>query len=268
MESGPTLRPPTWNGSDNTWRGYRFKFESFVALKGLTDTLTGKEKDPAKRGVLFGLLATTIDEKASFAINKLAKFTTSNDGHDAWRELVTYMEDKAKARKVMLVQELFNCSQAENESAQDFLARLDTMKSDLEAAGETVSDSIMISRTCSSMLPMYESLITTTLADSSRTYEEVQAMILLHSIRVEDNNKDREKKAAEEADQNYAAYNSTFGGRRFDVREQNNFYSKGGKGGGKGKGNNNFVGKGLIYELCFELDSPSCAPDCESIPSP
>jgi hypothetical protein len=31
---------------------------------------------------------------------------------------------------------------------------------------------------------------------------------------------------------------------------------------------NNFVGKGLIYELCFKLDSPSCAPDCESIPSP
>ena len=31
---------------------------------------------------------------------------------------------------------------------------------------------------------------------------------------------------------------------------------------------NNFVGKGLIFQLCFELDSPSCAPDCESIPSP
>ena len=262
---------PTGDGKEETWLNFMFRFTAFCNINSLGSTLQGLSGDDAaskeKNVKLYGLLSYALVEGAIGAIN-IVKSVADSDGYKAWQALCDEMALANDMRKGILVAAFSNCKQTQEESAEDFVARLDALIAELASVDEEPKEAMKIRRLLDNMRPVYSNLTTAISAQNLKTYREVRNSVIIQSRRVE-----QQEHEQAEAD-SYAYYGNwgsgfqnrypSFGGRNYKGgkgagRDRGRAGGKGGgKGGDKGGGKGGKGGAGSFSQQQFRGNCENC----------
>ena len=137
-----------FNGESEEYELWEIKFKAFLRTKKLLDTLNADAPDPTKNAEIFANLVMLLDNKSLNLIIRDA----SDNGKEAIKILREHYLGSSKPRIISLYKELANLRMKEGETCTDFIIRAETASTALKTAGETVSDSLLISM-CVNGLP-------------------------------------------------------------------------------------------------------------------
>ena len=157
---GPRSHRLLFDGKEETFEIWLEKFTGHLRLRSLEKFLTPRSDASeisvadyeSKNNDIYAELLQCLDDKSVALIMRDAK----NKGREALEILQEHYAGHSKPKIVGLYVNLANLEMKRNESMTDYILRAEKMSSLLKAAGETVSDGLLIAMVTKGLSPEYE----------------------------------------------------------------------------------------------------------------
>ena len=148
--SGPSsgLR---FRGDEDEYELWEEKFCGYLMTRKLHEVLTSEHPDTEKNRQVYGELVQLLDDRSLSLIIRNAK----HDGKKAIRILRDHYLGKGMPRVLDLYSQLSTLQMTENEVVTDYVVRAETAATSLTAAGENVSDRLLIAMVLKGLPPQF-----------------------------------------------------------------------------------------------------------------
>ena len=159
-----------FDGNEESYELWEVKFLGYLRLQNLLDVIEGEENGAAddgsetssngtvgdKNACVFAEMVQLLDDKSLSLIIRDAK----NDGRQALEILRQHYLGKSKPRVIALYTELTTLTKSEDETVTDYIIRIEKTTNSLTAAGETLSDGLVVAMALKGLAKEYSSLVT------------------------------------------------------------------------------------------------------------
>ena len=129
-----------FDGDESRYELFEVKFMGQLRIQNLHKELESDTPDAEKNALIFAELSMCLDDKSLQLILRDAK----NDGKKSLEILREHYLGKSKPRIISLYSELASLKTSNEESTTDYVLRAESAATQLEAAGETISDSLLV----------------------------------------------------------------------------------------------------------------------------
>ena len=136
---GPSSRL-LFSGDEERYELWEEKFCGYLTTRKLHEVLTETTPDPETNRRVYGELVQFLDDRSLSLIIRDAK----NDGKKAIEILRSHYLGKGMPRVLNLYTQLTSLKMMEKENTTDYMVRAETAATLLKAAGEVISDSLLI----------------------------------------------------------------------------------------------------------------------------
>ena len=171
-----------FDGDESKYELWEVKFLGYMRLQKLHDVVIPKEGEEAapdeeKRASAFAELVQCLDDRSLSLVIREA----NNDGRKALRVLREHYQGKGKPRIIALYTELTSLQMSENETTTDYTIRAETAATSLKAAGEVISDGLLVTMTLKGLPTSYKTFATIVMQkDTPMTFSEFKVALRNH----------------------------------------------------------------------------------------
>ena len=171
---GPRMRL-IFDGDERKYELWEVKFLGFMRLQKLHNVFVSEENpDVEKNAEAFAELIQCLDDRSLSLVIRDAK----DNGKKALEILREHYLGKSKPKIISLYTELTTLSKFEGETVTDYMLRAEAAASSLKAAGEVVSDSLLIAVVLKGLPIAFKTFCTvTTQKDKEHTFAEFKVAL-------------------------------------------------------------------------------------------
>ena len=146
-----------FDGDESKYELWEVKFLGYMRLQKLYDVVIRKEGETSapnaeKRASAFAELVQCLDDRSLSLVIREA----NNDGREARKVLREHYQGKGKPRIIALYTELTSLHMGEGETTTDYIIRAETAAASLKAAGEVISDGLLVAMTLKGLPTNYK----------------------------------------------------------------------------------------------------------------
>jgi len=166
-----------FDGDERKYEQWEIKFLGYMRLQKLKDMIMkpmAENVDAAKNEEAFAELIQFLDDKSLSLVMRDAM----DDGRAALNILRAHYAGKGKPRVISLYTELTSLMKQPQESVTDYIIRAETAAVALRNAGETVSDSLLISMVLKGLPESFKPfVVVVTQSDKTQTFGEFKVSL-------------------------------------------------------------------------------------------
>ena len=180
-----TIRVPIFSGKKEDWDIWSFRFQAFCDAHDLGNVLRNDNHGlPEHRKKVRSWLALAM--QSAVCINIIRNIPTDDVecGTVAWIKLREHFENSSAARKVSLMGQL-QSSQRAQESAAEFLTRLEGIAADLEAIGVKIPGETLARNVIVGLRPEYGTVVQLLLSRDDFSLDSVRRAISTNCVFIE-----------------------------------------------------------------------------------
>ena len=171
-----------FDGDESKYELWEVKFLGYMRIRELYDVVIpkdGEETPPnaEKKANAFAELVQCLDDRSLALVIREAK----DDGRKALSVLREHYQGKGKPRIIALYTELTSLQMREGESTTDYIIRAETAATSLKAAGETISDGLLVAMALKGLPKSYQTFATVVMQkDTPMTFSEFKVALRNH----------------------------------------------------------------------------------------
>lgn len=155
-----TTRVPVFSGKEDDFTFWTDKFESYCHKIKISKWLTLNDDGDAINAdtdyTLWCEIVQCLDKRTLMMIRAECK----GKGQKAWKQLHTIFKSSERSRVMMLMKQFTNLQLQRYEKITDFLIRTEQIYTDLNSAGENVSENMLTTMILKGLPATYDSFIT------------------------------------------------------------------------------------------------------------
>ena len=150
-----------FDGDESKYELWEVKFLGYMRLQKLYDVVIAKAGETSapsadQKASAFAELVQCLDDRSLSLVIREA----NNDGRKALQVLREHYQGKGKPRIIALYTELTSLHMSEGETTTDYIIRAETAATSLKAAGEVISDGLLVAMTLKGLPPSYKTFST------------------------------------------------------------------------------------------------------------
>ena len=171
-----------FDGDESRYELWEVKFLAYMRLQKLHDVVipaADEKEEPSeeKKASAFAEMVQCLDDRSLSLVIREAK----NDGRKALRVLREHYQGKGKPRIIALYTELTSLQMGETETTTDYIIRAETAATSLKAAGEVISDGLLVAMTLKGLPKSYKTFGTIVMQkDTPMTFAEFKVSLRNH----------------------------------------------------------------------------------------
>lgn len=171
-----------FDGDGSKYELWEVKFLGYMRLQKLHDVVIPKEGEKEehseeKKASAFAELVQCLDDRSLSLVIREA----NDDGRKALRVLREHYQGKGKPRIIALYTELTSLQMRESETTTDYTIRAETSATSLKAAGEEISDGLLVAMTLKGLPTSYRTFSTIVIQkEAPMTFSEFKVALRNH----------------------------------------------------------------------------------------
>ncbi|CAL4095811.1 unnamed protein product, partial [Meganyctiphanes norvegica] len=164
---GPRCRL-LFNGEEGKYELWEVKFMGYLRTVKLHGVVTADAPDAEKNAQVFAELVQLLDDTSLSLVIRDAR----DKGKEALMILRDHYLGSSKPRIISLYTELTSLKMAGNEKVTDYMIRAETASASLKAAGETISDSLLIAMVLKGLPQEYKTFSTVVTQKDAMSFKD------------------------------------------------------------------------------------------------
>lgn len=175
-------RTLVFDGDESRYELWEVKFLGYMRLQKLYDVVIPKEGETsapsaADKASAFAELVQCLDDRSLSLVIREA----NNDGRKALQVLREHYQGKGKPRIIALYTELTSLHMREGETTTDYIIRAETAATSLKAAGEVISDGLVVAMTLKGLPSNYKMFSTVVMQrETAITFSDFKVALRNH----------------------------------------------------------------------------------------
>ena len=171
-----------FDGDESRYELWEVKFLGYMRLQKLYDVVIPKEGETsgpsaADKASAFAELVQCLDDRSLSLVIREA----NNDGRKALQVLREHYQGKGKPRIIALYTELTSLHMREGETTTDYIIRAETAATSLKAAGEVISDGLLVAMTLKGLPSNYKMFSTVVMQrETAITFSDFKVALRNH----------------------------------------------------------------------------------------
>lgn len=171
-----------FDGDDSKYELWEVKFLGYMRLQKLYNVVVPPESETTapsaeKKAHAFAELVQCLDDRSLSLVIREA----NNDGRKALRVLREHYQGKGKPRIIALYTELTSLRMNDGETTTDYIIRAETAATALKAAGEVISDSLLVAMALKGLPSSYRAFATVVMQrEKQMTFAEFKTALRSH----------------------------------------------------------------------------------------
>ena len=153
---GPSMNPNLqFDGDDQKYEMWEVKFMSLMRIKKLHDVFTAAHPNADKNAQAFAQMSLLLDQRSLALVMRDAR----DNGKEALKILRAHYQSSGKPHIITLYTELTTLKKGSSESITDYIIRAERAFTMLTAAGETVSESLLVAMVLKGLPEEYQPFV-------------------------------------------------------------------------------------------------------------
>ena len=157
-----------FNGEEGKYELWEVKFMGYLRTVKLHGVMTADAPDAKKNAQVFAELVQLLDDTSL----SLVICDARDKGKEALMILRDHYLGSSKPRIISLYTELTSLKMAGNEKVTDYMIRAETASASLKAAGETISDSLLIAMVLKGLPQEYKTFSTVVTQKDAMSFKD------------------------------------------------------------------------------------------------